>query len=195
MPPPQPAATASTAAKSDRAALPKAARCFIALWPDAQARDQLDALARQLQKEHSGSRRMHPDNLHLTLAFIGPLEEEAARRVAQMLLAVDVAPFCWTLDLYGGFARARVLWAGDQGEPQLATLAHKVRQGLDDLMVAYDRKPFSPHVTLLRDVAHPPAANKCTPILWHVTGPQLMVSERNANGELRYRPWAECAIP
>ena len=169
-------------------------RCFVALWPDPPARDELDALASRLQREHAGSRRMQGDELHLTLAFIGPLEEEPARRVADMLQRINMDPFCWTLDRCDGFDRARILWAGGQNEPRLTALAQAVRQGLDELTVGYDHKPFSAHVTLLRNVRHACALRLDTPIDWRVTQPRLVISEQDTIGKARYRTWVERSL-
>lgn len=166
-------------------------RCFVALFPDPEACEKLDAIAVGVQKDHAGSRRMQGDQLHLTLAFIGPLVEQRATQVAQMLDAIPADPFFWTLDRIGGFDRARVLWAGGKREPRLIALARIVRRGLDAAAVSYDRKPFSAHVTLLRNITHVPAFLLATPIAWHVTRPYLVVSERDTSGDIRYRRWGE----
>jgi len=166
-------------------------RCFVALFPDGAVCEKLDAIAIDAQKEHPGSRRMQREQLHLTLAFIGPLIEQRANQVAQMLDAIPADPFCWTLDRVGGFERARVLWAGSKSEPRLIALTRLVRKGLDAVAVSYDRKPFSAHVTLLRNITHVQAFLLATPIAWHVTRPFLIVSERGTNGEIRYRRWGQ----
>ncbi len=167
------------------------ARCFVALFPDPVAREGLDALAQKVQKDHAGSRRMQRGQLHLTLAFIGPLAEQRGNQVAQILDAVPIEPFVWTLDRIGGFARAHVLWVGGNQEPRLTALAQIVRESLDDTMVSYDRKAFSAHVTLLRNITNVPSFSLDTPILWHVTRPYLVVSDRDSNGDIQYRCWGD----
>ncbi|HEX7155695.1 MAG TPA: RNA 2',3'-cyclic phosphodiesterase [Burkholderiaceae bacterium] len=163
-------------------------RCFVALWPDPRARAELDVLSHRLQEQHPRARRMRRENLHLTLAFIGELAEPSAQRVAAALAALQSTPFTWTLDEVGGFARARVVWAGGH-EPRLAGLARESRECLDRLEVAYDRKPFVAHVTLLRDVIDVPGVARVAPIEWHVDRPVLVVSERGLRGAIRYRTW------
>ncbi len=166
-------------------------RCFIALWPDPAARDQLDTLANRLQQNNAGSRRVAREDLHLTLAFIGALAANRAHRVAAMLEAIAAPHFAWILDRVGGFDRAHVAWAGGTEDPRLAALAQAARVGLDALQVAYDHKPFVAHVTLLRKVAHTPSPEACAPIAWSVSVPVLAVSERDEHGRVRYRPWSE----
>jgi 2'-5' RNA ligase len=161
----------------------------VAIFPDPVTTEKLDALTISAQNEHVGSRRMQRAQLHLTLAFIGQLEDSRAELVARMLDAMPADPFFWTLDRVGGFERARVLWAGGKDEPRLKALARMVRRGLDAEAVHYDRKPFSAHVTLLRNVTRVSGFLLAAPIAWHVTRPRLVVSERSADGDIRYRCW------
>ena len=179
------------AARKERASSTAVSRCFVALWPDPEACNALEALVRELHQLHAGSRPMARDNLHLTLAFIGALAETQARQVVHMLREIQSAPFTWTLDRCAGFERAHVLWAGGPEEPRLTALARATREGLDSLSIDYDRKPFAAHVTLLRNIAQVTAEHPVRPVAWQVTRPQLVVSERDAGGRLRYRTWVE----
>lgn len=174
--------------KLDRA--PVMERCFVALWPDADARDRLEALARRLQLSCPGSRPTERENLHLTLAFIGPLDSGKGSIISEMLAAIEAPRFSWTIDRVGGFERARVVWAGGgTDEPRLAALSLAARKGLDALQVPYDRKPFVPHVTLLRKIIRPGAPEPIEPIRWSAAAPVLTVSRRDERGHVRYRPW------
>jgi 2'-5' RNA ligase len=168
---------------------PLGARCFVAVWPDAQAAQQLDALAARLHAAHRGTRRMRRANLHLTLAFIGDLPIALQQQVARALQAINCAPFNWQIDRIGAFAGARVLWAGSAPDPRLAAVAAQARTCLDALQVGYDRKPFVPHVTLLRDLARADAAQVNAPleapIRWPVIRPVLLRSVGDSGG-VRY---------
>jgi len=168
-------------------------RCFVALRPDPAALAPLDALARRLQRACPGSRRVDPENFHLTLAFIGELAVAWAPQICQYLAAIRPPQFVWTIDRVACFERARVAWAGGPEPAQLAALAHKVRAGLDGLGVPYDRKAFVAHVTLLRKAVGMQAQAVVPPLRWGATPPVLMVSERDARGHVRYRPWADRA--
>jgi 2'-5' RNA ligase len=165
-------------------------RCFIALQPDAAARTRLDELAREQQAAFPTARRMRPENLHLTLAFIGALEEARAHRVADLLAQTAFAAFRWSLDEIGAFGGARVLWVGG-ADSRLAAVADLVRRLLDEQRVAYDRKPFVGHVTLLRNLPREAARRypqKIEPaIAWPTAAPVLLHSTTNAEG-VRYMP-------
>ncbi|MFN9212338.1 MAG: RNA 2',3'-cyclic phosphodiesterase [Betaproteobacteria bacterium] len=164
-------------------------RCFVALWPDPAARARLAALTAEQQARFPQARPMRTENLHLTLAFIGELDEPQARAVAQAVAGIDSLPFDWTLDRIGAFARAQVLWAGGPRSEALEALAARARATLDALAIHFDRKPFVAHVTLLRDLPRA-QANKAVqpiapPLLWHAARPVLLRSATEA-GRLRY---------
>lgn len=127
-------------------------RCFIAAWPDDEARKRCAALTTSLQPHADHGRVTREENLHLTLAFIGTLDDALAPQIARECARLRFAPLRWQLDAIGLFKRPRVLWAGGPALPELEHLAAATRALLDDLAIGYDRKPFVPHVTLLRDV-------------------------------------------
>jgi RNA 2',3'-cyclic 3'-phosphodiesterase len=160
-------------------------RCFIALWPDEFARDRLHALARVWHQRHPAARCMRGENLHLTLAFIGEVDAAIARRIVARISVQSWPAGTWQVDRLGVFDKARVLWAGSGDEAHLSAVAAKTRQILDELQVRYDRKPFAPHVTLLRNL--PRAAFETVqaidpPITWPMHSPALLYSTHAENG-------------
>lgn len=124
-------------------------RLFVGLaLPQAQ-RDQLGRMAHGL----SDARWVAPDNLHITLRFIGEVDEDRAEDIAQALDTVRVEPFAVTIAGLGTFGHpAHALWAGVTDTPPGA-LAHLagvvesvcVREGLEP-----EHRKFTPHVTLAR---------------------------------------------
>lgn len=136
--------------------MPNTQRVFVALWPPAQVRAQLARLAASLVDRIQAGRLVPAGNLHLTLAFIGSLDEARVAELARHVEHCRCVPFVWRVDHMGAFRRARVLWAGGASVPALDHLVRDVRALLDRLDVAYDRKPFAPHVTLVRDASRLP---------------------------------------
>ena len=147
--------------------MPGTQRVFIALWPPAQVRAALaEIAARLIAQVPPGGRLVPAANLHLTLAFIGSLEDDRVAELAPLVERCRCAPFSWRLDRLGGFDRARVLWAGGEAVEPLEQLAASARAILDRQRIAYDRKPFAPHVTLVRDAGRlPPGAAAITPAI------------------------------
>ena len=94
-------------------------RCFIAAWPDDATRQRLQQLIDALVPRVPKARPMQPRNLHLTLAFIGTLDDAAAARVASASGDLLEDAFEWSIDALGWFARARVAWAGGASNAQL----------------------------------------------------------------------------
>lgn len=158
-------------------------RCFVAAWPDFKTRTGLARLTQEARPHASHGRVMRAENLHLTFAFIGSLEEDTARRVAFACRALAFEPFDWQVDAIGFFARPRVLWAGGPLSPALEALAASVRSMLDGLQVNYDRKPFVPHVTLLRDVkSFGGEASVSPPLPWRIEDVALFRSTQDEHG-------------
>ncbi len=108
-----------------------------------------DALINAQNEMYDGGMRGNytsEENLHLTLAFIG--EVPAAEPAMEALSAVTFTPFELALEGLGSFGN--LWWAGMRPSPPLAALARRVRHALAEGGVLFDRKRFSPHVTLLR---------------------------------------------
>ena len=141
--------TIAGAAASERAGKPARRRVFFALWPGDTVRRDLSRATRTAVRR-SGGRATPPGNLHITLAFLGPLTE------ADLATVVRVPPipsreFTIGLDKLGHWSRSRVLWLGASRAP--AELL-RLERGLWDALVAAgferERRPYSPHVTLAR---------------------------------------------
>ena len=158
-------------------------RCFIAAWPNEAVRARCAALIAELRPHAEHGRVMRPQNLHLTFAFIGDLADEAGADVAAACSTLRIERIGWRLDEIGVFRRPRVLWAGGKATAALDDLAHSCRALLDELRVAYDRKPFVPHVTLLRDVVGYSGPTTITaPIEWPIDDVALFRSGKDAQG-------------
>ena len=130
-------------------------RHFIAAWPDPATRIAFAALSEDVRRRIEYGRATQVENLHLTLAFIGRLDQADAAVVAARIQMLHFRPFTWQVDTLGFFKDAGVLWAGSSktSEP-LNRLSRRVRAILDQFDLDYDRRPLSPHVTLLRGVNH-----------------------------------------
>lgn len=86
-----------------------------------------------------------PENLHLTLAFIGEYGNPDA--VMDALAGLPFKPFPLRLDGLGHFGD--LYWAGIADNPKLTAYVKRLRHALVDRDIPYDRKRFSPHITLV----------------------------------------------
>lgn len=104
-----------------------------------------------------GGTPLRPDAPHhLTLAFLGDLDEARVPALAEALAARlrRSAPFDVTLGGVGAFPdprRPRVVWVGfSAGGPELVRLAGEVREVLRALGLPVEERAFVPHLTLFR---------------------------------------------
>lgn len=98
-----------------------------------------------------GGRTPHPEDLHLTLVFLGecgPAARSCAEAVAE---AIQGKGFDLVLDQIGYWPHPQVLWCAPAQIPQpLADLVSALNQGLGRCGFEPERRPYAPHLTLAR---------------------------------------------
>jgi 2'-5' RNA ligase len=101
-------------------------------------------------------RRVKPENLHLTLAFLGQTPDERLDDVAAAAqeAGARVPRFTLSFDRAGRFperGRPRVVWLGiADGAPAVVELGEGVYAGLRSRGLRFDDRPLAPHLTLAR---------------------------------------------
>jgi len=131
-------------------------RSFVAVLLDEATRVRLGEEIERLRGVTRGVAWVPPDNLHVTLKFLGEVEEARLGRVAEALQGpvAAAAPFGLAVEGVGAFpspARPRVVWAGTPGgAEELGALARRVEAALAPLGFAPEGRPFAGHVTLGR---------------------------------------------
>jgi RNA 2',3'-cyclic 3'-phosphodiesterase len=128
-------------------------RLFVALRPPAAIRTQLTGLMGGV----SGARWQDDGQLHLTLKFIGEVDNRVADDIAIALSEVRYPVISTALCGVGHFARrGRVesLWAGVSPGPTLAALHQKIDRLLLRCGVQPEKRVFVPHITLARFGRH-----------------------------------------
>ena len=96
-----------------------------------------------------GARWVDPGNYHLTLRFIGEVDEGTASDVDAALLPIRAGTFAVTLAGVGRFAD-RMLWVGVEKSPPLVHLRDKIESALVRLGLEPETRRYAPHVTLAR---------------------------------------------
>jgi 2'-5' RNA ligase len=159
-------------------------RLFFALWPGEAQRLALTRVQRVLPAHHG--RDAHPEDLHVTLVFLGDLDAE--RRACAETVADQVRgrPLVLNLDRVGCFPRARVLWCGaDHCPDPLLDLVGALNRGLRDCRIRLDHRPYTPHATLARKARPLHGYSLEVPITWPVDHFVLATSQEG--GPPRYR--------
>jgi 2'-5' RNA ligase len=132
-------------------------RTFIAVELPREVVDRLALLQETLRESGAHVKWVNRENLHLTLKFLGDVEYEKTNEISQVVSSIvtDVTPFSVAVKCTGTFptgGRApRVVWAGIEGniEPLLKIHSH-LNKKLVRFGVPYEKRRFSPHVTIGR---------------------------------------------
>lgn len=114
-----------------------------------------DELARRLESLGGGipgARWIEARNLHVTLRFIGEVEEGLAAEIDETLAELQAPSFPLALDGFGTFGRAKPnhLWAAVDKAPGLLHLQAKVETAMARLGLVPEGRKYMPHVTLAR---------------------------------------------
>ncbi len=163
-------------------------RLFIAIRFNEEILDALEEIQDDWRMQGVRGNYTKPENLHLTLAFIG--EYSDPEFIKELIAQVRFDPFPLKLQGVGSFGR--LWWAGVSESAQMKSAVRQLRHLLAEADVPFDRKKFSPHITLVRkpevpkglargsgDVLVPAAVPKAGMIVDHIS---LMRSDRGKNG-------------
>ena len=129
-------------------------RAFIAVEIDPATINRIAAVIEQLKPRVRGMRWVAPTNFHLTLKFLGDIDESKIGPIdAALTDTLRPFPRC-TLNAKGigvfpSLKRPRVLWVGLTGNP-LISLAEQVESALAPLGFAPEERSFTPHLTIGR---------------------------------------------
>ena len=130
-------------------------RVFIASFPPREVQEALHRAALALPIMES-VRYIRPENIHLTIKFLGDVQQESLARVGESLATVGErhGPFEVELSGFGAFPserRGRVLWAdAGRGSDRLGEIAADVEDALEPLGFEREPRAYRPHVTLAR---------------------------------------------
>ncbi|MBN2453398.1 MAG: RNA 2',3'-cyclic phosphodiesterase [Candidatus Omnitrophica bacterium] len=131
-------------------------RAFIAIDISESFRGVLERVEASLKYAGADVKWADPASIHLTLKFLGEINDEKCADVKSALDAIagSVRPFEMTLKALGAFPEMRhprVIWVGlDRGASEATALAGLVESALSELGFAKEERPFSPHLTIGR---------------------------------------------
>ncbi len=124
-------------------------RLFVAIPLPELVRDRLAGLSGGVR----GARWTPPENMHLTLRFIGEVVEPDLTEIAGALSAIEAPAFPLRFQGVGQFGdrrRARVLWAGVARSGPLHALRDRIENALRGAGIVPEGRRYIPHVTLAR---------------------------------------------
>lgn len=131
-------------------------RAFLAIELNAAVQDALTGLLRRLHQTTARVTWVKPANVHLTLRFLGDIDETQRSLLEARCASICAAfaPFTITVHGIGAFPntrRPRVVWAGVEArDDTLVSLQREAESAARAVGLAPDTKRFSPHITLGR---------------------------------------------
>ncbi len=133
-------------------------RLFIALPLPVHVEQELGKVIELCKEKRCRVRWVRPENIHLTVRFLGDTEENLMEKISDVIsrVAREFQPVMVSVDRIGGFPnldRPRVIWAGledDDNVEILRKLTRQVELAVRKLRFEKEKKGFKPHLTLGR---------------------------------------------
>lgn len=156
-------------------------RLFFALWPDDEVRARIVRETAAAVAD-SGGRVIAPDNLHVTLLFLGHTPHSHVDQITAAAARVRCRRFRLTLDQIETWARSHLVALTSAAPPDEAReLAGSLRAQLAGLVPDEERE-FRPHVTLAREARRRSGARSIEPIEWAARDFALVESNMTRTG-------------
>jgi 2'-5' RNA ligase len=130
-------------------------RLFIAINLPSDVRAEITAVTAALRAEAPEIAWVGEARLHLTLKFLGEVDEGRLREIAAAMAAVagqhrELLMTLGGIGAFPNFRRARVVWMGIEQEARLELLHHDIELACESLGFELEGRAFRPHVTLGR---------------------------------------------
>lgn len=162
-------------------------RIFFAIWPDDAAKKQLAMLAERLQAGLLCSgRKTQPENLHLTLVFLGEID---AGKLDALCLAADGAKsraraFDVVIEEIRYWKHNGIAYAAIGKIPrELGELVNALHDALSAAGFSIERaRAYQPHITLMRKASCHALPQLAVPIVWKAREWRLVKSTQTSNG-------------
>lgn len=157
-------------------------RLFFALWPGEEVRQAMVRATRKALRA-SGGRPVPPENLHVTLAFLGSVDEAAVAGIRAAAARVRAEPFCLTLDTISLRRKSRLVWLAPTEQPAALTGLHSALwDALEPEGFQRERRAFRAHLTMVRKVSRPGRMDLEGTVAWPVEDFVLVRSVTHSRG-------------
>lgn len=131
-------------------------RTFIAIELPMAIKDYLSSLQDVLRASGADVKWVKPNNIHLTLKFLGEIDDKKIAEVTRVLETVAGAEKSFSIRLksIGAFPNTnfpRVIWAGiDKGDNETKRIAAMLEERISGIGIPKENRPFSTHITIGR---------------------------------------------
>lgn len=124
-------------------------RVFFGLEVPAEIKDRLW----QVRTEMAGARWQSAEQMHLTLLFLGNMDNERLSAVCEAARHISLTAFDLNVTGLGYFGQPhapRYLWAGVEPKTPVISLHSAIKNQMESLGFTTDSRTFCPHITLAR---------------------------------------------
>ena len=163
-------------------------RLFVAIDINSQTQSRIEQVQRQLKRNLGGSNRgikwVRPEQMHLTLKFLGEVPDKMLTQVSDVVkrVAVQNESFEMQVQGLGVFGNpARVVWAGIEPCPVLMKLQAELEHEFEKIGWAKENRAFAGHLTLCR-------------VKSAAAGRKLAGTIENAGDEIFGSAWVDQAV-
>lgn len=130
-------------------------RAFIAIPIPQDIREYIGKIIENFQRElpENSIKWVQPDNIHLTLQFLGDISNSTLNDLVEKLEDDKFFSFNLEITQIGAFPsifKPRVVWIGVSKSERLNNVALYIQNLTRSLQIETDNKPFSPHFTIAR---------------------------------------------
>ncbi|PIP18810.1 MAG: RNA 2',3'-cyclic phosphodiesterase [Candidatus Omnitrophica bacterium CG08_land_8_20_14_0_20_41_16] len=131
-------------------------RTFIAIELPEDIKDRLGRLQDKLRKCGADVKWVEPENIHLTLKFLGERDDKKIAKISEIVAetAKNHLPFLAHITSVGAFPKIdypRVIWVGvEQGDAETKKIAQELEEKIATVGIPKEDRPFSSHITIGR---------------------------------------------
>ncbi len=165
-------------------------RLFFSLWPSEQSRQRISEILNKFPQQ-ANQKRTSPENLHITLHFLGPVTDDVKACMQAAAQHVQSKSFTLNLDRYGHFSAKKILWLGSKNQSTGLLQLHKnLGNALTHCGYQNDDRIYRPHVTLMRNCAELPTSKLDFTIPWQANEFVLVESipvQKDGKSTVNYR--------
>lgn len=131
-------------------------RTFIAIELPKEIKDALAKLQEQLKSSGADVKWVQPQNIHLTLKFLGERDDKKVAAIGEIVEKVvkNKPVFKASIASIGAFPNInspRVIWIGlDQGDKETKEIALELEEKIAKIGIPKEDRAFSSHITIGR---------------------------------------------
>ncbi|AUM96609.1 TPA: RNA 2',3'-cyclic phosphodiesterase [Clostridium botulinum] len=172
-------------------------RVFYAVTFQEETKEKLIEYKNLVSNNSVKGRFTNKNNFHLTLEFIGEVDEKELSLLTNILYKLQNPPKELITSHIGSFKRRDkdIIWLGIEENKELITLQRNLRNLLINNGFKIENRKYKPHITIGREIVTkcPIEKNIFSPIKIPIASIALMESKR-FNGQLVYEPLEEIII-